>query len=75
MGLEALLQELPLTEAQSELRSQFFSMTGYGPSDILSLNYSTNEFLTVNGGRYRITREGIQHLSGPPPELNDRWDF
>ena len=75
MGLEPLLQELPLTEAQSELRSQFFTRTGYGPSDLLSLNYSTREFLTVNGGRYRLTGEGITHLSGPPPELQERWEF
>lgn len=75
MGLEPLLQELTLTESQVELRSKFFAATGYGPSDILSLNYSTREFLTVNGGRYRITGEGLQHLAGPPPALEDRWEF
>jgi hypothetical protein len=75
MGLEQLLQEPQLTEEQTALRSQFFSATGYGPSDLLSLNYSTHEFLTTNGGRYRLTGDGIQHLAGPPPALEERWDF
>lgn len=75
MGLEPLLQDLPLTEEQIELRTQFFSATGYGPSDLLSLNYESQEFLTKNGGHYRFTGEGINHLSGPPPALEDRWDF
>jgi hypothetical protein len=74
MGLEPLLQDPQLNEEQIELRSQFFSATGYGPSDLLSLNYETKEFLTRNGGHYRLV-DGIQHLSGPSPYLEDRWDF
>jgi hypothetical protein len=75
MGLEPLLQDMPLTDEQSNVRSQFFEATGYGPSDILSLNYSTREFLTKNGGHYRIVPDGIVHLAGPPPAVEDRWDF
>ena len=75
MGLEPLLQEPQLTEEQIALRTQFFSATGYGPSDLLSLNYQSRDFLTRNGGRYRLSAEGIQHLAGPPPALEDRWEF
>lgn len=75
MGLEPLLQEPTLTKEQIELRSQFFAATGYGPSDLLSLNYESREFLTTNGGRYRLFGAEIQHLAGPPPAMEDRWEF
>ena len=75
MGLEPMLQEIPFTDEQTQLRSQFFEATGYGPSDILSLNYSTREFLTTNGGHYRVVPDGIVQLAGPPAALEDRWDF
>ncbi len=75
MGLEPMLQEAPLTDEQSTLRSQFFEATGYGPSDILSLNYQYREFLTRNGGHYQLTTDDIVHLAGPPPAIEDRWDF
>lgn len=75
MGLEPMLQEMPLTDEQRELRSQFFEATGYGPSDILSLNYLHREFLTRNGGHYLFAADDIVHLAGPPPALEDRWDF
>lgn len=75
MGLEQLLQEPQLNDEQNELRAQFFQTTGYGPSDILSLNYISHEFLTCNGGHYRLVGEGIQHIAGPPPSVEDRWDF
>jgi len=75
MALEPLLQDPQLNEEQMTLRSQFFSATGYGPSDLLSLNYEMKEFLTSNGGHYQIKDGNIQHLAGPSPFLEDRWDF
>lgn len=75
MGLEPLLQEVQLNEEQVALRAQFFAATGYGPSDLLSLNYNQREFLTINGGRYKFTGKELTHLAGPPPALEDRWEF
>jgi hypothetical protein len=75
MGLEPLLQELQLNDDQVALRSQFFEATGYGPSDLLSINYANREFLTVNGGRYQFTGNELVHIAGPSPALEDRWEF
>lgn len=75
MGLEPLLREVELTREQEELRTRFFELTGYGPSDVLALNYNTETFLTKNGGKYELSSEGIVHLGGPPPALEDRWEF
>ena len=66
MGLEQLVKEPELNKEQSRLRSQFLEATGYGRSDILSLNYETRQFLTFNGGKYRVKKDGtIDHLGGP----------
>lgn len=74
MGLEQLLKEPQLNEDQKELRHQFFRTTGYGPSDILSLNYKTRTFLVHSGGSYQVMEDGkIDHLGGPSPNPNDRY--
>jgi len=75
VGLEPLLQDLQLNEGQIALRSRFFEATGYGPSDLLSLNYDSHEFLTMNGGRYKFTGRELIHIAGPSPVLEDRWEF
>lgn len=74
MGLAPLLQEPNLTTEQEELKQTFFEETGYGVDDLLSLNFSTRVFLTRNGGKYRVHEDqSISHLSGPPPDVADRY--
>ena len=50
----------------------FLKLTGYGPSDILSLSYSTGIFLTRNGGKYRLEDNRIIHMAGPDPDPSQR---
>jgi hypothetical protein len=74
MGLQQLLESPVLDRPQRTLRQQFFDATGYGPADILSLNYSTRTFLTRNGGKYVVNSDGtIDHLDGPSPDAGDRF--
>ena len=74
MGLTALLVNPETTDEQSLLREEFLEATGYGSDDLLSLSYSTRTFLTRNGGKYRVGEDGkIEHLSGPPPDVEDRF--
>jgi hypothetical protein len=76
MSLSALLQEPDLTEPQNRLRRQFLDATGYGSSDILSLNYSTRTFLTRNGGCYKVEEDGtVTHLAGPAVDVDDRFEL
>lgn len=73
MALQPLLREPQLSDEQSRLRHIFFEESGYGPSDLLSLNYDTRTFMTRNGGIYRVTEDGsIDHISGPSLDLFDR---
>lgn len=73
MGLAPLLKEVTPSESQGELRRLFFEATGYGSSDLLSLNYSTRTFLTSNGGKYRVDEDGsISRIAGPSAEVEDR---
>ena len=74
MGLAPLLVDAEVTTEQAALRDDFLEATGYGSDDLLSLNYSTREFLTRNGGLYRVEEDGqIEHLGGPPPDVEDRF--
>lgn len=74
MGLEPLLKSPELTEEQIMLQNRFLEETGYGESDILSLNYDTRTFLTRNGGVYQVNEEGgINHIKGPSVDLWDRF--
>lgn len=76
MSLSALLQEPELKDSQAILRRQFLDATGYGSSDILSLNYSTRTFLTRNGGCYRVEEDGVvTHLAGPAVDVDDRMEL
>ena len=78
MSLSPLLQERgpELKDDQADLRRQFLDATGYGSSDILSLNYSTRTFLTRNGGCYQVEEDGsITHLYGPAASVDDRFEL
>jgi hypothetical protein len=77
MALEQMLAEPVLTLEQTTLRSRFFDQSGYGPSDLLSLNYSTGIFLTRNGGKYRVSGDALEWLAGPSPsvEERDQWEL
>jgi len=76
MGLAALLQTPDLNEEHESLKSAFLELTGYGSHDLLSLNYDTHTFLTVNGGLYRVNDDGtVEHLDGPPPDVEDRFEL
>lgn len=78
MPITQLLTEPALTTEQAHLRSAFFKESGYGPSDLLSLNYDTRTFLTRNGGKYRVEASGsVTHLAGPPLEVEERdqWEL
>ena len=61
------LAERPITvtSAQRKALLEFLQLTGYGPSDILSLSYQTNTFMTRNGGKYQLSNHKIKHLAGP----------
>lgn len=73
MGLAPLLKEAIWSEDQAEMISRFLEVTGYGRDDLLSLSFFTKEFLTRNGGRYRLMDDGaIKHLSGPSVDVEDR---
>lgn len=73
MGLVPLLREDSLSNEQILLRRQFCEATGYGPSEILSLSFSTKIFLTKNGGKYQVRGDGsIQYLAGPPADPDER---
>lgn len=69
-----LVDELPIsvTREQAALRHEFFDLTGYGPSDLLSLNYETQTFLTRGGGKYQLEDHQIIHLDGPDWNPNER---
>lgn len=78
MPITQLLYEPELTTEQAHLRSEFFQQTGYGPSDLLSLNYETRIFMTRNGGRYRVSEDSsIDWIAGPEPraEERDQWEL
>jgi hypothetical protein len=68
------LAETPITvtSEQRRLLMEFLRLTGYGPSDILSLSYETNIFLTRNGGKYKLINHKIKHLSGPNWDPDER---
>jgi hypothetical protein len=51
----------------------FLRETGYGPSDLLSLNYETRIFLMRNGGKYIFQADGtVTHLAGPSEDPSER---
>lgn len=75
MALTPLLLEPELNESQRALRRRFFEVTGYGSSDVLSLNYETGIFLTFNGGKYQLVDGDVKHLSGPPVDVEDRMEL
>jgi len=75
MALAPLLQEPQLNESQRLLRHRFFEATGYGSSDVLSLNYDTGIFLTFNGGKYQLVDGEVKHLQGPPVDMEDRMEI
>jgi hypothetical protein len=75
MGLAPLLQEPKLNESQMALRHQFLERTGYGSSDILSLNYGTGIFLMLNGGKYRVIENDVEYIAGPPVDMEDRLEL
>jgi hypothetical protein len=65
---------MPVPPEHRLLREKFLEDTGYGSHDLLSLNYQTRIFLTMNGGKYRVETDGsIEHLGGPPPDVADRF--
>lgn len=73
MGLEPLLKDPEVTADQQLMKNIFFEHTGYGSEDLLAFNYATRVFFTKNGGKYRVEAQGIEHLSGPPPDVADRY--
>lgn len=72
MALAELLAEPTLDEKQSRLRAAFFEVSGYGASDLLSLNFTTKTFMVRNGGTYQLQESGWKRLSGPPLLVEDR---
>jgi len=73
MGLAPLLVDVEVTSDQKTLRAEFLEATGYGSDDLLSLSYHTRTFLMRNGGKYKVLNDGtIEHLDGPPPDVEDR---
>lgn len=69
------LAERPITTTsqQRKMLLDFLEQSGYGPSDILSLNYTTREFYTRNGGKYFMDEDGkVNHLSGPSEDPSER---
>jgi hypothetical protein len=72
MSLHPLLSEPELNEAKRKLRSQFFNESGYGPEDVLALNYETGIFLTRNGGKYQLKDGKFIRLEGPALEVEER---
>lgn len=75
MGLAALLKEPELNKLQNGLRRRFLRATGYGWSDVLSLNYTTGIFLTRNGGKYQVLNDRVEHLAGPAVDTEDRMEI
>lgn len=75
MALTALLDEPQVNEDQQAIRSRFCEVTGYGRSDILSLNYATGMFLTFNGGKYQLVGDEVKYISGPPVDMEDRMEI
>lgn len=68
------LAEVPvnITPQQQRLQWEFFELTGYGPSDLLSVSYETNTFLTRGGGKYRLENHKIIHEAGPDWDASER---
>lgn len=68
------LLELPIaTTKQQRLKLwEFLEKTGYGPNDVLSLNYDTGIFLTRGGGKYQLKDHKIKHIAGPNSDPNER---
>lgn len=75
MGLAALLKEPELNKIQNALRRRFLRATGYGWSDVLSLNYTTGIFLTRNGGKYQVVDDQVNYLAGPAIDPEDRMEI
>jgi hypothetical protein len=69
-----LVDDTPITTNSRQRRAlmAFLEQTGYGPSDILSLNYETNIFLTRGGGKYQLKNGRVVHLSGPSKDPEER---
>ena len=70
-----VVEDLPITTAQwqREMLKSFLTQTGYGPSELLSLNYQTREFYTRNGGKYFMDDDGkVNHISGPSEDPSER---
>ena len=66
--------EWPITVNSKQRKAllDFLRLTEYTASDILSLSYETNTFLTRNGGKYCLKGNKIIHLSGPSADSDDR---
>lgn len=67
-----LVEDVPKTRQQKKLEWEFFSLSGYGPSDLLSVSYETNTFLTRGGGKYRLENSKLIHLDGPDWDPTER---
>ena len=60
-----------LVHLLENLRAIFLEHTGYGRSDIMSINY-LGYVITRNGGQYRVRNGRVQWIAGPPVDLEDR---
>lgn len=69
-----LAEDLPITTNSEQRHAlvQFLRLTGYGPDDLLSLNYETNIFMTRGGGKYQLKKNKLIHLAGPSPDADER---
>lgn len=69
-----LVDDTPITTNSRQRRSlrAFLEKSGYGPSDILSLNYETNIFLTRGGGKYKLQNHRVIRLAGPSADPEER---
>ena len=72
-----LVEDLPMTQSseQRKMLLDFLRQSGYGPSDLLSLNYQTREFYTRNGGKYYLDDDPdntLKYISGPSEDPSER---
>lgn len=70
-----LAENPPLSQnsEQKKMILDFLRAAGYGPSDLLSLNYDSRIFFMRNGGKYIFERDGtVTHVSGPSEDPSER---
>jgi hypothetical protein len=63
-----------MASAFEQMRSAFLSITGYGPSELLSANAESRTFMTRNGGRYQLSEDlkRVKRLAGPSWRVEER---